>query len=82
MITYRERGRFRGGDIENHLRVKKRMEPECAHNYFILGCLGAIKSTCQLKRLLLSHVKMCLWIKQEKTKGREVDSVRAVRTLA
>ena len=79
MITYRERGRFRGGVYENHLRVKKRMELECAHNYFILRCLGAIKSTCQLKRLLLSHVIKCLWINQKKTEGREVDSVRAVR---
>ena len=43
MTTYCERGRFRGGVYEKHLRVKKRMEPECAHNYFILRCLGAIK---------------------------------------
>ena len=31
------------GVYENHLRVKKRMEPECTHNYFILRYLGAIK---------------------------------------
>ena len=30
------------GVYENHLLVKKRMEPECAHNYFILR-YGAIK---------------------------------------
>lgn len=42
MITYCERGRFGGGVYENDLRVKKRMEPEYAHNYFILRCLGAI----------------------------------------
>lgn len=43
MITYCERGRFGVGVYENHLRVKKRMEPECTHNYFILRYLGAIK---------------------------------------
>lgn len=31
------------GVYEIHLLVKKRMEPECAHNYFILRYLGAIK---------------------------------------
>lgn len=47
MITYCERGRFGGGVYENHLRVKKRMEPEYAHNYYILRCLDAIKKYLQ-----------------------------------
>ena len=69
------------GVYENHLLVKKRMEPECAHNYFILRYLGAIKKYLSTETSPTFTCENVSLDKTRRNKGKGSRLVRAVRAL-